>query len=178
MSRVDIEPSTKGVITAKIVIALSFLLPYLADSLDADDIQHLVVYAPIWVFQISGSDIEFAPSFFGLLLFFYWLPYIMVGLLSYRFAEGKTSILWYVLGIFVLTSIGISFALPMATMPRASSGGIVYYSTVIPLPIISIVALVLIPLLRPKTLESPWTGTTNDVFPEIRPEDPSESTSQ
>ena len=46
-------------------------------------------------------------------------------------------------------------------IPRASIGEMDFFSIIIPLPLVSILAVVLIPLLRPVRITAPWS---QDVF--------------
>jgi hypothetical protein len=99
------------------------------------------------------------------LMVFYWLPYVYVGYQSYRFAHGKySSIGRYIAGVAFVTLLAILLTLPMMMVPRASSDEIDYFSAVIPLPLVSILAIVLMPRLRPVVLESPWDSVEQDIF--------------
>jgi hypothetical protein len=158
-----LEPTIRGLTISKAIIGLSLLFPYLADWLNNEAFQQLVIYAPTWVLLQSEWSSYIGPTPMALIMFSYWLPYVYVGYQSYRFAQGKyTTTRRYIIGVVFVTLLAIVLVLPMMTVPRASDGGIDYFSMVIPLPLISIFALVLIPLLRPTELTSPWDGAQKD----------------
>jgi hypothetical protein len=151
------ERTSRGIIGSKVILALSFVLPYLVDWVSAEDYYQLAIYLPTWVVLDSEWSSYIGPTPMALLMFSYWLPYVYVGYQSYKFANGKyTSVGRYVAGVAFVTLLGILPVIPMTMYPRASIGGRAYYSTVIPLPLISILAMVLIPLLRPVVVISPW----------------------
>ncbi|MFW9885993.1 MAG: hypothetical protein ACFFEX_16530 [Candidatus Thorarchaeota archaeon] len=159
------EPTSRGIKISKIIFGLSLFLPYLVDWLNEAEFQQLAIYAPTWVALQSDWVSYIGPTPMALIMIFYWLPYVYIGYQSYRFAQGKySSIGRYSAGVAFVTILAILMTLPMMTVPRASSGGMVYFSAVIPLPLVSILAVLLIPLLRPNLLSSPWGGTNEEVF--------------
>lgn len=165
MSGTCLEPTSRGINTAKVIIVLSLLLPYVVDWLNEEGYHMLAIYAPTWIFLSRESYSYFGPTSIGFLMIFQWFPYVYVGYQSYRFAQGQYSRMgWYVGGVAFVTLIAIMFTLPMMMTPRASGMDFEHFSIVIPLPLVSILALVLIPLLRPNTLTSSWDDVTQDVF--------------
>lgn len=149
--------TSRGINSSKAILTLSFVLPYLVDWVSAEDYHQIAVYAPIWIAFDSESYSYIGPTLMALLMFIYWLPYIYVGYQSYRFAHGEySSVRRYVAGVAFVTLLAILLTAPLTMVPRASSGDIEYYSTVIPLPIVSILAIVFIPFLRPEAVISPW----------------------
>jgi hypothetical protein len=156
-----LEPRAGSIRTAKAIALASLLAPYLVDWLNSAEIMHIVVYAPVWVF-VESPDYFFAgPTPMALLLFFYWLPYIAVAYLCHRYAYARIRRDRLYLGsVVLLTVLAVLMVLPMMASPRASSGGEDLYSTVIPLPITSFLAIVLAPLLRPRAVEAPWSEGT------------------
>ena len=162
----SLEPTTRGINAGKLIFGLSFFLPYLVDWVNEEGFQQLAIYAPTWVALDSEWVSYIGPAGMALLMFTYWLPYVYVGYQSYRFAQGKySSIGRYVAGVAFVSLIAILLTLPMTMVPRASDGGTDYFSAVIPLPLVTILSLVLIPLLRPVMVTSPWDSTKHDVFP-------------
>ena len=139
------------------ILGLSFFLPYLADWLNEGTLQQLAIYAPTWVLLEGEWTSYIGPTPMTLLMFSYWLPYVYVGYQSYRFANAKySSIRRYIAGVTFVSLLAILLVLPMMTVPRASDGGTDYFSTVVPLPLVSILALVLVPILQPVELDSLW----------------------
>ena len=115
------EPEERAISLGKILFILSFLCPYLIDYAFFDDFQHLVIYAPVWMFGLIDGQIFGGPTPMALLLFFYWTPIVVAGYLAYRFAEGRfTSTPLYVLSIIICIAISVVFILPMATISMAS----------------------------------------------------------
>ena len=160
-----LESAIRGIKTGKVMIGLSLVLPYLVNWMNEEQFRQFSIYAPIWVFGIVGEVLYGGPTPMGLLMIFYWAPYVFVGYQSYRFAQGRySSIRWYLVVVAFATLIGILFTLSLGTLSTASSNGIQYFPTVIPLPLISILAILLIPLLRPTVLESSWDRSKQDVF--------------
>ena len=159
----SLEPTTRGITISKVILGLSLFLPYLADWLQEEAFQQLAIYAPTWVLLESEWTSYVGPTPMTLLMFIYWLPYVYVGYQSYKFAQGKySSIRRYVSGVSFVTFLAFILILPMIMVPRASYGEIDYFSVVIPLPLISILAIVLIPFIRPIMLTSPWDNTMED----------------
>ncbi|MFW9888653.1 MAG: hypothetical protein ACFFER_10745 [Candidatus Thorarchaeota archaeon] len=159
------EPTSRGIKISKIILGLSLFLPYLVDWLNEAEFQQLVIYAPTWVALQTDWASYIGPTSMTLAMIFYWLPYVYVGYQSYRFAQGKySSIGRYSTGVAFVTILAILMTLPLMTVPHTSSGGMVYFSAVIPLPLVSILAVLLIPLLRPNLLSSAWDGTNEEVF--------------
>ena len=151
------EPEERAISLGKILFILSFLCPYLIDYAIFDDFQHLVIYAPVWMFALIDGQIFGGPTPMALLLFFYWTPIVIAGYMAYRFAKGRfSSTPLYVLSIIICIAISVVFILPMATISMASYNGVEIYTTVIPFPIVPILSLLLIPFLRPKEIASPW----------------------
>jgi hypothetical protein len=159
----ELEPKPESIRLSKILFGLSFFLPYLVDWLNATDITHISIYAPIWVFILSPDYFFAGLTPMALLLFFYWTPYVLVGYQAYRFANGVcSSIRSYVVGIAILTAIAMAFTFSMMMAPRAQVGEDPLYSLVIPLPLVSALATLLIPALRPRHLQTPWAGLESD----------------
>ena len=159
------EPTSRGIKTAKVIIVLSFILPYLVDWLNEEGYQQLAIYAPIWIAVSRGGYSYIGPSGMALAMIFNWMPYVYVGYQSYMFAQGRySSVGRYVLGVVFVTLIAFALTLPMMTFPRASTLEINYYAITIPLPLVSILTVILIPLLRPAMLTSSWEGVKQDVF--------------
>jgi hypothetical protein len=171
------EQTSRGMKAAKVILGLSFFLPYLADWLYEGEFNQFIIYAPTWVAAASDWSSFIGPTPMALILFFYWFPYVLVGYLSYRFAQGRySSIRWYVVQVVIVTIFAVLMILPMTTFPRASSGGMVYYSTTLPLPLVSILAIAMIPILRPVELTSPWDDVNKDVFSQSETTDTAQDT--
>ena len=159
----DQQSTTKGLRTAKVLVVLSFVLPYLVDWLNVEFEPQIAVYAPTWIMIHSEWGDYIGPTPLAALMFFYWLPYVFVGYFAYRYAEGRySSADQYALRVFLVTLVAVLLSIPMMLEPRASSGGVDYYSTVIPLPLVSILSMVLIPVLRPAVVSSPWEAGTGE----------------
>jgi hypothetical protein len=151
------EPNDDAIKLSKILFALSFLFPYLIDYANVAELDHLVVYAPLWIFARVEGQIYAGPNPLALIMFFYWTPIVVTGYLSYRFAKGQfSSVKLYILCVIICVSLTIFFILPMMTIPRAMVEGDLIYTTVIPLPIAPALSLLLIPYLRPAEIISPW----------------------
>ena len=149
--------TSRGIISSKAILVLSLVSPYLVDWVSAEEFRQFIIYAPIWIALDSRWSSYIGPTLMSLLMFIYWVPYVYVGYQSYRYANGKYSgVRRYAAGVALVTLLAVLLTVPLAMVPRASMGGTDYYSTVIPLPIVSILALVLIPLLRPVAVSSPW----------------------
>ena len=159
------EETLRGTTISRSILSLSFVLPYLVDWLNRSHYPHLMIYAPTWMLLDSEweSYVGFTPR--ALLMFFYWLPYVYVGFQSYRFSRGKySSVNRYIVGVVFVTFLAILMTISLMMGPSVIEDGRVFYSTVIPLPLVSILALVLIPVLRPVLLISPWEDTKEDIF--------------
>jgi len=155
-----LQETSRGIAVSKAILGASFFLPYLVDRLDADGFGQFLIYAPTWLMVQSEPSSYVGPSLMALLMFVYWLPYVYVGYQSYRFAHGRyPSVGRYVIGVVFVTFLAISFTVPLMMIPRASRDGTDFYSTMIPLPLVSVLALVFVPLLRPVVLKSPWDGS-------------------
>lgn len=151
------EKTSRGAIISKTILALSFVLPYWADWVNTEDYSQFALYAPTWVVLHSEWSSYVGPTPMTLLMFAYWIPYVYVAYQSYMFAQGKySSVKRYITGVTIVTLLGILLILPTMVIPRASIGDRNYYSAAIPLPLVSILAIVLIPLLRPAEVSSPW----------------------
>ncbi len=149
---------------AKVLFALSFLLPYLIDYASFEDFQQLVIYAPVWVFGLFDGQIFGGPTPMAFLLFFYWTPIVVSGYMAYRFAKGnfsRTSL--YILSVIICIIISVVFILPMASTPRAAYEGVTIYSTAVPFPIAPLLDILLIPFLRPKVVTSPWKENESEM---------------
>jgi hypothetical protein len=163
--RAAVQETSRGVRISKTILGLSFVLPYLVDWMDADDFRHLLIYAPTWLVLDSEQVSYVGPTLMTFLMIFYWLPYVYVGYQSYRFAKGKYSgVGRYVAGVVFVTLVAVLLTIPMMIYPRAVSDETVFYPAVIPLPLVSVLALALVPLLRPFALTSPWDSVKEDVF--------------
>lgn len=151
-------PSEHGVETSKILILLSLVLPYLLFFLDTSEYSTFGLYAPVWlVIRIPNGTIQGGPTPIALLMFFYWIPYVVVGVFSYNYANARyKSTVHFVARILVVTAVAVLLSFPLAQYPMASSGGHDYYPLMIPLPSTTLVTLLLIPALRPDRIESPW----------------------
>ncbi|TFF96885.1 hypothetical protein EU546_00305 [Candidatus Thorarchaeota archaeon] len=159
----ELEPKPESIRLSKILVGLSFFLPYLVDWLNTTDITHISIYAPIWVFILSPGYFFVGPTPMALLLFFYWIPYVLVGYQAHRFATGSCSTSRrYVAGVAISTIVAVAFTFPMMMAPRAQVGEDPLYSLVIPFPLVSILAVLFIPVLRPRHLQTPWTGLKSD----------------
>ena len=168
------EPKERAIKVAKALLALSFLLPYLIDYSGPDDLNHFIIYAPIWVFGQMENQIFGGPHPYALIMFTFWLPIVLMGYQSYRFANGKcSSTKSYVLSIFILVVLTIFFTLPMMFTPRGYANGEDIYSTIIPLPIIPIFSLALIPILQPTEISGPWSSQPENVEETEKPDDKS-----
>jgi hypothetical protein len=155
------EETPRGVMISKVILALSFVLPYVVDWVNAEDSSLLAIYAPTWVVLESAWASYAGPTLMSLLMFVYWTPYVYVAYQSYRFAHGKySSVKRYILGAAFVTSIAIILVVPFAMVPQVSTGDTDYYPLVIPLPLVSILATLLIPVLRPMEVSSPWDQTS------------------
>ncbi len=160
-----LESRPKGIRTAKVIIGLSLILPYLVGWLIEEEFHNFMMYAPTWVVLISEWSTYGGPTPMALLMFVYWIPYVFVGYQSYRFAQGRySSIGRYIVGVVFVTLVAILFTLSLMNVPMASINEIEYFPTVIPLPLVSILAIVLMPLLRPVGLPSSWDNNKQDVF--------------
>ena len=160
-----LEATVRGIKIGKVMIGLSLVLPYLVNWMNEEQFRQFSIYAPTWVFGIVDDILYGGPTPMAFLMIFYWAPYAFVGYQSFRFAQGRySSVRWYLAIVAFATLIGILFTLSLGTLSTASSNGIQYFPTVIPLPLISILAIVLIPLLRPTVLESSWDNSKEDVF--------------
>ena len=154
------EETPRGVMISKAILALSFVLPYVVDWVNAEDSSLLAIYAPTWVALESAWTSYIGPTPMSLLMFVYWTPYVYVAYQSYRFAHGKySSVMRYVLGVVFVTSLAMLLVVPFAMVPQVSTGDTDYYPLVVPLPLISILAISLIPVLRPMEVSSPWNQT-------------------
>ncbi len=159
------EGTLRGSTISKAILGLSFVLPYLIDWLNRSSYPHLMIYAPTWLLLESEWESFIGPTPMALLMFAYWLPYTYVGFQSYRFSKGKySSVNRYVVGVVFVTSLAILLTIPLMISPSVWEDGRVFHSTVIPLPLVSILALLLIPVLRPVLLLSPWEDVKENVF--------------
>ena len=153
-------PREQSVRIGKFLLALSFCLPYLT-LLPSDE--HAMgwidwmIYAPIWVLQGRGEILAGGPHPFALLMVQFWFPYTLIGIQAYRYANGRlSSERSYFLNVLILTVFAILIALPLSMIPSGFDGEVNIYSLYIPVPIISILALMSYNLLRPLKVETPW----------------------
>ncbi len=153
------EPRAKSVTIAKIILALSFLLPYLFDYRSPETFDSLMIYAPIWVLQRRGNLVVGGPTPMALVMFQFWLPYVLIGYQAYRYANGRlSSERSYLRSVILLTLVAILLMLPMLFIPIGSMGDDVpIYSLILPIPIIPVLALLSVRLLRPTKIEVPWS---------------------
>ena len=166
------EPHERAITVGKAILALSFLLPYLINYSGPEDLNHFIIYAPIWVFGQMENQFFGGPHPFALIMFTFWLPIVLMGYQSYRFANGKcSSMKSYILSIFILIIVNIFFTLPMIFTPTGYTHGEEIYSTIIPLPIIPILSLILIPILQPTEISGPWRSQPENVEKTEKPDD-------
>jgi len=153
------EPRANSVIIAKVILGLSFLLPYLLDYRSPETFDSLMIYAPIWVIQRRGDLVVGGPTPMALIMFQFWLPYVLIGYQAYRYAKGQcSSERSYLLSIALLTIIAILLMLPMLFIPVGSMvDDITVYALILPIPIVPLLALLSIRLLRPTKIDIPWT---------------------
>ncbi|MFX1483717.1 MAG: hypothetical protein ACFFCP_11095 [Promethearchaeota archaeon] len=151
------EKTSRGVTISKVVLVLSLFLPYVVNWINTEDYYQFSLYAPTWVMLQSDWAVYIGPTPMALLMFVYWVPYVYVAYQAYRFAHGKySSVARYVAGVAFVTLLAILLIVPLVMVPLAYLGGSYYYPIVVPLPLVSILAVALIPLLRPVELSSPW----------------------
>jgi hypothetical protein len=154
------EKTSRGITISKVILVLSVILPYLVYWVNAQDYYQFALYAPTWVILQSDWSSYAGPTGMALLMVVYWVPYVYVAYQSYRFAHGRySSVERYVAGVAFVTLVAILLIVPLAMRPLASIGDTDYYPAMVPLPLISVLAIVLIPLLRPTELSSPWDQT-------------------
>jgi len=153
------EPRAKSVTIAKIILALSFLLPYLFDYRSPETFDMLMIYAPIWVIQRRGNLVVGGPTPMALVMFQFWLPYVLIGYQAYRYANGRfSSERSYLRSVIILTLVAILLMLPMLFIPIGSmADDVPIYSLILPIPIIPVLALLSVRLLRPTKIEVPWS---------------------
>ncbi len=160
MSGVDqFEPRAKSVTIAKVILALSFLLPYLFDYRSPETFDSLMIYAPIWVLQRRGTLVVGGLTPMALIMFQFWLPYVLIGYQAYRYANGRfSSERSYLRNILLLTLVAILLMLPMLFIPIGSMGdNVPIYSLILPIPIIPVLVLASTRFLRPIKVEVPWS---------------------
>ena len=159
------EPRAKSVTIAKIILALSFLLPYLFDYRSPETFDSLMIYAPIWVLQRRGNLVVAGLTPMALVMFQFWLPYVLIGYQAYRYANGRfSSERSYLRSVIILTFVAILLMLPMLFNPIGSlEDNVPIYSLILPIPIIPVLALLSVRLLRPTKIEVPWTEESESV---------------
>lgn len=153
------EPRAKSVTIAKVILALSFLSPYLFDYRSPETFDSLMIYAPIWVLQRRGNLVVGGLTPMALIMFQFWLPYVLIGYQAYKYANGRcSSERSYLRNILLLTLVAILLMLPMLFIPIGSmDDNVPIYSLILPIPIIPVLALLSVRLLRPNRIEVPWT---------------------
>ena len=88
-----LEPTTRGINAGKMILGLSFFLPYVVDWVNEEAVYQFAMYAPTWIateYKIFDSEwfSYIGPTSIGLLMVFNWLPYVYVGYQSFRFGLG------------------------------------------------------------------------------------------
>ncbi len=158
------EPREKSVKIGKLIFGLSFVLPYLIYYASPETFDSMLIYAPFWVLQRRGNLVVGGPTPMALIMFQFWLPYVLIGYQARKYASGRcSSERSYLLSIILLTAVAILMALPLSMMPSGFMNGEDIYTPYIPIPIISILAVVSIRLLRPTKIEVPWTEESEPV---------------
>ena len=155
-------PRKQSVRLGQFLLVLSFFLPYLFANPGEESFYTFMMYAPIWVLQLRSGILYGGPSPMALLMFQFWIPYALIGYQAYRYAKGRiSSEKSYLLSIILLTVIAIILTLPLSFIPTGSTTiGDIYtahYTIAIPLPIITVLALLSVRLLAPTKVEVPWT---------------------
>ncbi|TXT54518.1 MAG: membrane protein of unknown function [Candidatus Thorarchaeota archaeon] len=119
--------------------------------------EYFMIYAPLWIFYEAGTETYFGFSPMMLMIVLYWIPYVIATYQIPRLAEGKIdSFKTLVRNVLILTIIGIILTLPLSFVPSGMSGGIEYYTTMVPLPFASILSVLFGYVVKPRKIESPW----------------------
>lgn len=160
-------PREKSVRLGKLLLVLSFFLPYLYANPGEESFYTFMMYAPIWVLQLRSSIVYGGPTPMALIMFQYWIPYALIGYQAYRYAKGRlSSEKSYFLSIILLTIVAILLTVPLSLIPTGSStiGDVHtdFYTIAIPLPIITVMALLSVRLLAPTKVEAPWTEESEE----------------
>ena len=161
------EPSAQSLFIAKIILGLSFVLPYLIGYPSSDLFPEIMIYAPIWVLQLREGLFWGGLTPLALVMFYLWLPYVLMGYQVYRYANGTISSKRnYLLSIILLTVISLFFAISLSLNPTGSMNGEDAYTIAIPIPIIPLLALLSIRALRSVEIIVPWTEESQHEEPD------------
>ena len=161
------EPRVKSIQIGKIILGLSFVLPYLVYYASPETFDSIMIYAPFWVLLRRGDIVVGGPTPMALLMFQFWLPYVLIGYQAYRYASGRlSSERSYFLSILLLTAFALLIALPLSLMPSGFMNNEDIYVPYIPIPIMPVLALLSVRLLRPTKIEVPWTEELDTSEPE------------
>ncbi|MGY5871526.1 MAG: hypothetical protein RTV72_04700 [Candidatus Thorarchaeota archaeon] len=160
----QLEPRAKSIQLGKVIFGLSLVLPYIWSYPSSETFYSLMVYAPFWVFAQQGGIFVGGPTPLALIMFQFWLPYVLIGYQAERYAKGKcSSDKSYLLSVGILTIVAILFVIPLSINPTGFMNGEDVYQICIPIPIVPILALLSYRLLRPTTIEVPWTEESEQV---------------
>ncbi|MBD3408375.1 MAG: hypothetical protein GF411_19790 [Candidatus Lokiarchaeota archaeon] len=150
------EPNRKRILSA-ISLILSFLLPFMITIGPMVGNEYFIIYAPLWIFYKAGTETYFGFSPMMLVMVLYWIPYTISAYQVPRLVEGKIdSFKTLARNVLILTTIGIILTLPLSFIPSGMSGGIEYYTTMVPIPFASIMAILFGYFVKPQNIESVW----------------------
>ncbi len=156
-------PREQSIRLGKFLLVLSFFLPYILAYPSHESFISFMIYAPNWVLQERSSIIYGGFTPLALIMFQFWLPYTFIGYQAYRYAKGRcSSTRSYLLSIILLTTIAILFVLPLSLTPSGSTDTVDIYTTYLPLPLTSILAILSVRYLAPIRVTSPWVEDTEE----------------
>jgi len=160
----QLEPRAKSIQIGKVIFGLSLVLPYIWSYPSSESFYGFMMYAPFWVLAEQSSILVGGPTPLALIMFQFWLPYVLIGYQTTRYANGKcSSDKSYFLSIILLTIAALFFIIPYYTYPSGYNGVDYIYQIMIPIPIIPILALLSYRLLSPTKIDVPWTEASEPV---------------
>lgn len=141
---------------AKLTVVLALILPYTVGIRNYPEMG-LIIYAPLWAFQMLEDWMAFAPLIFTLPMFFYWISYVGAAYQLLRLVNGKyDSYKDFTRNVLILSAIGILLIIPWNLYPSAIVQGRDYYTLYIPTPVAAILALVAGYFFRSEIVSDPW----------------------